>query len=92
LLEGKRQSLKLGWHVVRNPGQKALDDKSTDRDEVEARFFKETQPWSKLEKDNVGIASLKLRLQEVLAGHVRREFPKVSSPKVIMCTSQADSP
>jgi len=78
LLEGKRQSLKLGWHVVRNPGQAALDDKSTDRDAVEARFFKETQPWAKLEKDKVGIASLKLRLQEVLAGHVRREFPKVS--------------
>jgi len=78
LLEGKRQSLKLGWHVVRNPGQAALDDKSTDRDAVEARFFKETQPWAKLEKDKVGIASLKLRLQEVLAGHVRRQFPKVS--------------
>jgi hypothetical protein len=78
LLEGKRQSLKLGWHVVRNPGQADLDDKSTDRDDVETRFFEKTHPWAKLEKDKVGIASLKVRLQEVLAGHVRREFPKVS--------------
>jgi len=88
LLEGKRQSLKLGWHVVRNPGQADLDDKSTDREAVEAKFFKEMQPWARIEKDKVGIASLKQRLQEVLAGHVRREFPEVSSLRLLCARSK----
>jgi len=79
LLEGKGQSLKLGWHVVRNPGQAALHDKATDRHALETTFFEETQPWAKLEKDKVGITALKVRLQEILAKHVRREFPKVNA-------------
>jgi hypothetical protein len=77
LLQGKRQALKLGWHVVRNPGQRELDEKSGDRDAAEMKFFKTNVPWSKLEQDKVGVASLKIRLQDVLAGHIRREFPKV---------------
>lgn len=77
LLDGKRHSLKLGWHIVRNPGQAELDEKSGNRDAAEKKFFKDNMPWSKVDKDKVGITSLKVRLQEVLAGHVRREFPKV---------------
>lgn len=76
LIDGKAHALKLGWHIVKNPGQAELEEKM-DRDAIELKFFNTVAPWSKLEKDKVGITSLKLRLQEVLAGRVRREFPKV---------------
>lgn len=79
LLNGQTHALKLGWHVVKNPGQAELEEQSGDRDFAEAKLFKEKAPWSKVDKEKIGIASLKLRLQEVLAGHVKREFPKVQS-------------
>jgi len=81
LLDGTRQSLKLGWHVVRNPSQEELNNKSVDREAAEVKFFRERMPWAKLDKDKVGVTALKLRLQLILAAHIRREFPKVS-PKL----------
>lgn len=77
LVEGKSHSLALGWIVVRNAAQQQLLDQSSDRDLVEARFFRENHPWSNLPKDKVGIHALKIRLQEVQTTQIRREFPKV---------------
>jgi hypothetical protein len=79
LIEGRKSELKLGWSIVRNPGQKQLSDKSTDRDTVEADFFRDETPWNSLDKDKVGVAALKVRLQEIQTKHTRREFPKVIS-------------
>ena len=76
LVEGKTSSLKLGWIVVRNAGQQQLLDQDSNRDEVESQFFREAHPWNNLPKDKVGIASLKIRLQEVQTTQIRREFPK----------------
>ena len=77
LLEGQRHKLTLGWCMVRNPGQIQLDSSSFDRGAIETAFFRDCPPWNTLEKDRVGIGSLRLRLQEILASNIRREFPKV---------------
>ena len=77
LVEGKRHKLSLGWFMVRNPGQKQLDDPTYDRNAAEKEFFRSRTPWNSLDKDKVGVEALRLRLQEVLAAHIRKEFPKV---------------
>lgn len=77
LIEGKRHKLNLGWCLVRNPGQKELNNPTTDRNAVERAFFQTKAPWNLLEKDKVGVGALRVRLQEILAAHIRREFPKV---------------
>ncbi|CRL24314.1 Interferon-induced Mx protein [Penicillium camemberti] len=65
LIEGKSHSLVLGWIVVRNAGQQQLLDQSSDRDLVEAKFFRENHPWSNLPTEKVGIVALKIRLQDM---------------------------
>ena len=77
LIEGKRHKLSLGWCLVRNPGQKELNNPTNDRNAVERIFFQTKAPWNSLDKDKVGVGALRIRLQEILATHIRREFPKV---------------
>ena len=79
LVEGRRHQLKLGWHVLRNAGQAELDNPVTDRDTTERSFFAGQSPWNSLDKEKVGITSFRDRLQEILADHIRREFPKVGT-------------
>jgi len=80
LIEGRKHELRLGWHVLRNAGQAELGNPVADRDAKERCFFAEESPWDSLDKERVGINSFRERLQEILAGHIRREFPKVRSP------------
>ncbi|GAW19360.1 hypothetical protein ANO14919_088460 [Xylariales sp. No.14919] len=77
LVEGKRHRLKLGWHVIRNLGQAELGDQAASRNAIENKFFATASPWNSLDKGKVGVESLRCRLQEILAAHIRREFPKV---------------
>jgi hypothetical protein len=79
LITGQARPMKLGWHLVRNPGQSELSDPSTNRQVLELEFFRTKAPWSTLEKDKVGVEALRVRLQDVLSTHIRREFPKVRS-------------
>ncbi|KAK2789402.1 hypothetical protein FQN52_006266 [Onygenales sp. PD_12] len=79
LLEGKESGWKMGWSIVRNLGQKDLEDGSIDRDYSEVNFFRSNSPWNTLDEDKVGVNSLRVRLQEILTTHIRREFPKVKS-------------
>jgi hypothetical protein len=78
LIEGRKHQLALGWHLVRNLGQQESSDPAKDRHELERLFFKTQPPFNNLATDKAGIPALKLRLQELLATHTRREFPKVS--------------
>ncbi|WEW61266.1 hypothetical protein PRK78_006756 [Emydomyces testavorans] len=92
-LAGKRSGIKLGWNVVRNPGQQDLSEGKIDRDSEET-FFKEVSPWNTLDKDKLGIESLRIRLQEILTSHIRREFPKVKSEilkKLKACNKKLES-
>ena len=77
LVEGKQESQELGWVVVRNLGQKDLQDPSKNRD-IEEEVFRSSPPWNRLSSDNYGIEALRVRLQTLLASSVRREFPSVS--------------
>ena len=82
IIEGKSHALNLGWCIVRNPGQQALsnslsDAAASDRHATEKAFFKNEQPWSNVSKDRVGIAALRIRLVEILAEMIKREFPRV---------------
>jgi hypothetical protein len=76
LLEGKAHRLRLGWHLLRNPGQSDTSD-SQKRNAAETKFFDEVHPWNRLDKNKVGIVALRDRLREILGDHIRREFPKV---------------
>ncbi|KAL8870676.1 MAG: hypothetical protein Q9174_003331 [Haloplaca sp. 1 TL-2023] len=77
IMRGVRQKLNLGWCMVRNPGQKDLSEETFDRDALEKSFFKNEAPWSTLDKERVGVASLRLLLVELLTEVVRREFANV---------------
>ena len=77
MIRGDKHKLNLGWCLVRNLGQRHLQDPNADRSAIERRFFNDTTPWNTLEKDKVGIGALRVRLQEVLASTIRREFPRV---------------
>ena len=77
VLAGRQHQLNLGWFVVRNHGQKALDAGDTDRNQVEKNFFETEAPWNTVPKDQAGIAALKARLVGLLEEMVQREFPKV---------------
>lgn len=78
LIEGRAHHLRLGWHLLRNPGQADLTSSSEERREIERRFFTRESPWNTLDEGKVGVESLRARLQEVLEDHIRREFPKVN--------------
>ncbi|KAI1950910.1 hypothetical protein LOZ57_001458 [Ophidiomyces ophidiicola] len=93
MLNGEKSGIKLGWNVVRNPGQKDLSMGKIGRDSEEA-FFNEVSPWKSVDKDKVGIESLRGRLQEVLTNHIRREFPKVKaeiSKQLAICKKELQS-
>lgn len=84
IVEGKREKLLLGWHVVRNFGAIELGDPNLDRKKFEMKFFETRDPWNRLEPDRVGVKTLQSRLQEVLTDHVRREFPGESGTDILI--------
>lgn len=86
LIEGRTHAIRLGWHLVRNPGQNQLADGNIDRHALETAFFRDTSPWRSLDKEKVGIGALRRRLQEVLSDLVRHEFPNVRS--VTLCLEE----
>ncbi|KAL8699129.1 MAG: hypothetical protein Q9201_006178 [Fulgogasparrea decipioides] len=75
LMQGTSHKLNLGWCMVKNPGQQDLKREDPfDRHALEQAFFKNETPWCTLDKDRVGVDSLRVRLIELLAEIVRREF------------------
>lgn len=79
MLNGNTLGIKLGWNIVRNPGQRDLDDGKVGRYSEES-FFRDETPWNTIDKDKAGVESLRVRLQDVLTRHIRNEFPKVGDP------------
>ena len=84
LVEGRKHQLKLGWHILRNSGQAELENPVADRNATERSFFAVQSPWNSLNKERVGIDSFRDRLQEILADHIGRDFPKVRSSTSLM--------
>ncbi|GME37743.1 Dynamin GTPAse [Neofusicoccum parvum] len=94
MVEGRSHKLSLGWCLVRNPGQKDVDNPDFDRFVAEESFFQTVPPWRGLPKDRVGVDALRERLQVILAAHIRREFPKVKlevNKKLKECRKALDS-
>lgn len=83
LVEGRAHAMRLGWHLVRNPGQNQLASENIDRDGLEAAFFRDTSPWKSLDREKIGIGALRRRLRKVLSDLVRHEFPHVSSTSTV---------
>lgn len=75
-MNGKRNKLKLGYCIVRNRSQIDHDSSSFSRGTKEQDFFN-SEPWSKLPRDRVGVGSLKTLLKDLLAEIVEKEFPKI---------------
>jgi len=84
VIEGRVRAMKLGWHLIRNPGQQDLCDPAVTRDDLEADFFRTEAPWSSIKKNKVGDNALRVRLKDVLSLLVKREFPKVLPPLFIV--------
>src|SRR2546423_1284070 len=82
LIEGRKHQLRLGWHLLRNPGQADLNNPTRSRMMIEKDFFAKTGPWSHVDREKTGIVALRTRLQDILADHIRREFPKVRAESV----------
>ncbi|KAH5253821.1 hypothetical protein HBI71_143110 [Parastagonospora nodorum] len=78
LLEERKHRLRLGWHLLRNPGQSDLNAERC-RHAIEVEFFTKKAPWNSLDKEKLGVQALRVRLQAILEDHIRREFPKVRS-------------
>ncbi|KAI1964953.1 hypothetical protein LOZ58_001645 [Ophidiomyces ophidiicola] len=53
-------------------------------------LLEKISPWQSVDKDKVGIESLRGRLQEVLTNHIRREFPKLTICKKELQSFGAD--
>lgn len=79
MINDGNRSDELGWVVVKNAGQKELDQRGFNRDQAERAFF-QTVPWNSLPEENCGIKPLMQRLQELLTAIVTREYPKVDPP------------
>ncbi|KAB8077608.1 hypothetical protein BDV29DRAFT_153477 [Aspergillus leporis] len=78
LIEGKEMQMKLGWVVLRNLGQKELQDGNVDRDILEEKLRLE-HPWNTVTRDKFGIKALRIHLQETVTANARRAFPSVRS-------------
>lgn len=76
MIEDQNTSGKLGWVVVRNLGQRELEDGNVDRDLLEEKWH-QTPPWNRVQAEKFGINALRKHLQHVLTSHVRRTFPSV---------------
>jgi len=77
IIEGKDSVKTLDWSIVRNLGQRDLNNSAADRAATEKQFFIRTGPWNTLPQERRGIDSLRRRLEEVLTKHIQSEFPKV---------------
>lgn len=90
MVEGRARPMKLGWHIIRNPGQQELKDATLHRGDLEMDFFRSQTPWDGIEKDKVGVDSLRIRLKEVLSTLVKRVFPRVSCVPPLLYRSLAN--
>ncbi|KAI3060403.1 hypothetical protein CBS147353_10316 [Aspergillus niger] len=73
LVLGHKRPLTLGYYLVRNQGA----DKNTSFDGEEGERMFDSQPWSSLPRDRIGIQALRERLGELLSEVTEREFPEL---------------
>lgn len=75
--EDKVVSFKLGWHFLKNRSfRHARDYTFNQRNRSEASFFSKGI-WAELLRDNVGIESLRNRLDVLLFKHIKKKLPEL---------------
>ncbi|CAF9916549.1 hypothetical protein IMSHALPRED_003231 [Imshaugia aleurites] len=67
---------RLGWHIVKNRDYQSHHSSAEERDRSEAQFFSEGI-WRDLPRDMVGIASLNVRLSNILLDQIKRYLPRL---------------
>ncbi|KAI1209457.1 P-loop containing nucleoside triphosphate hydrolase protein [Annulohypoxylon truncatum] len=70
----KSHELSLGWHVLRNRGEKDVLDTDDERDDKERKFF-ESSIWSSVPSKNRGVESLRKKLSGILLSHIKENLP-----------------
>ncbi|KAI1133587.1 P-loop containing nucleoside triphosphate hydrolase protein [Nemania abortiva] len=76
---GKRGDLTLGYYIVKNRGPSDGDKSLEEGQAMERRFFADA-PWSTLSSSGrAGIRCLRDRVQELLIGLIKKEFPKLKN-------------
>jgi hypothetical protein len=68
--------MKLGWVILRNPGQMEMQDGNPDRGNLEEKL-RSQHPWSTVPRDRFGITALRIHLRETVTANARRAFPSV---------------
>lgn len=76
LAENKDVKFRLGWHVLRNRSYVTREASTTQRDLAEAGFFS-TGVWTALDASQLGVASLRTRLSNVLHDQIVTQLPSV---------------
>ncbi|KAI0184388.1 P-loop containing nucleoside triphosphate hydrolase protein [Xylaria flabelliformis] len=69
----KSYQLALGWHVLRNRGEKETSLSSAERDSKEHEFL-DSGIWSSIPSNNRGINTLRKKLANILLDHVRNNL------------------
>ncbi|PSK54726.1 Interferon-induced GTP-binding protein Mx2 [Elsinoe australis] len=64
----------LGWHMLRNRTPKEMDQSLEYRDQVETHFFN-SGTYRGLDRDTLGIHTLRNRLSTLLYEHLTKELP-----------------
>lgn len=66
----------LGWHVLKNRAYEEGASSFLERNRSEAAYFR-TSNFKTLQRDCVGIDSLRTRLSQLLFNHIKQELPKL---------------
>ena len=79
LLEGRKKTFAMGFHMVKCRGQKALNNKVTLEQafDEEKHFFSSVDPWRNVASDIVGVSSLRLKLAEIQVSMLEKFIPSI---------------
>ncbi|TGJ87368.1 hypothetical protein E0Z10_g1408 [Xylaria hypoxylon] len=76
LAQNQDVKFRLGWHVLRNRSYVTRDASTIERDQEEAEFFS-TGVWAALDASQLGVATLRTRLSNVLLDQIIHQLPSV---------------
>ncbi|KAH7399626.1 P-loop containing nucleoside triphosphate hydrolase protein [Pyrenochaeta sp. MPI-SDFR-AT-0127] len=78
LVRNERYQFEYRWHVVKNRKFATREQTNAERDESENKFFA-SGVWSSVSREDVGIATLRVKLAQMLLEHIGNELPSLVS-------------
>ncbi|KAJ2998138.1 hypothetical protein NUW58_g419 [Xylaria curta] len=76
LAQNRDVQFRLGWHVLRNRNYDSRNASTAERNQTEAEFFS-TGAWRELNGSQLGVASLQVRLSNILHQQIGTHLPSV---------------